>query len=207
MEEKLRCENVARLVGVVGAAPRPSHQTRGEWYDTFPLAVRRLSQAEDVPNVVVRRELLKECPLSPGMTLRVEGEVRSFNNRGGAAGNRLVITLFAKELTPVEEDTPHENAIHMAGTLCKPPIYRTTPLGKEICDLMLAVNRPYGRADYLPCIAWGRVARQCGECAVGSQLDLEGRLQSRGYTKTENGTTQVRTAFEISVMKINDVRP
>jgi len=206
MEEKLHCENAACLVGVVGEFPRPSHQTRGDWYDTFPLAVRRLSQAEDVPNVIARRELLERCPLSPGMTVRVEGEVRSFNNRTGTAGNRLVITLFAKELEVVEDGTPHENVIHMAGTLCKPPVYRTTPLGKEICDLMLAVNRPYGRADYLPCIAWGRVARQCGACAIGSQLDLEGRLQSRSYTKTENGESRVKTAFEISVMKVNDVR-
>lgn len=207
MEEKLRSENTARLVGVVGEEPRPSHQNRGEWYDTFPLIVRRLSQAEDVLNVVLRRELLAACPVRPGMAVRVEGEVRSFNNRTGMVGNRLVITLFAKELAPAEPETLHVNELHIAGTLCKPPVYRKTPLGKEICDLMLAVNRPYGRADYLPCIAWGRVARQCGACTIGSQLGLEGRLQSRSYTKTECGESRVKTAFEVSVMKINDLRP
>ena len=125
--------------------------------------------------------------------------MRSFNNKSGK-GSRLVITLYAKNITPWAGE--HANALVLSGVLCKPPVFRRTPLGREICDLMLAVNRRYGRADYLPCIAWGSLAHRCGGMGVGDPLALEGRLQSRIYTKEVEGQLQERTAFEVSVMSL-----
>ena len=192
-------ENRALLRGTAAAEPVLSHETHGVGYETFPLAVRRLSGSEDRVNVLVPRALLEQRPVTEGMELEVEGEVRSFNNKSGR-GSRLVITLHARSLRP--GNGPDENRLVLAGVLCKPPVLRRTPLGREICDLMLAVNRRYGRADYLPCIAWGALARCCGELGVGDGLRLDGRLQSREYTKVDQGMTEKRTAYEISVMHL-----
>ena len=192
-------ENRALLRGQVTQAPRFSHENHGITYEIFPLSVRRLSGYTDVVNVLAPRPLLEEYPLSPGMEAEVEGEVRSFNNKNGT-GSKLVITLLARRLGPGEGE--HSNTLTLAGVLCKPPIVRKTPLGREICDLMLAVNRRYGRADYLPCIAWGALARRCGALGVGDGLRLEGRFQSRSYTKVVDGENQERVAYEISVMHL-----
>ena len=192
-------ENRALLRGTAAAEPVLSHETHGVVYETFPLAVRRLSGSEDRVNVLAPRALLEQRPVTEGMELEVEGEVRSFNNKSGK-GSRLVITLYAKELRPAAGE--HENQLLLAGVLCKPPVVRRTPLGRDICDLMLAVNRRYGRADYLPCIAWGQVAMVTGQMAVGDVLALEGRVQSRIYTKMVDGAPQERTAYEVSVMHL-----
>ena len=195
-------ENRALLRGTAAAEPVFSHESHGVVYETFPLAVLRLSGSEDRINVLAPRPLLAERPVTAGMTLEVEGEVRSFNNKSGK-GSRLVITLYAKALRPWEGED--ENQLLLAGVLCKPPVLRRTPLGRDICDLMLAVNRRYGRADYLPCIAWGGLARLCGGLEVGDGVRLEGRLQSRAYTKVDHGISEVRTAYEVSVMKLEPV--
>ena len=195
-------ENRALLRGTAAAEPVLSHETHGVVYETFPLAVRRLSGSEDRVNVLVPRALLEQRPVTEGMELEVEGEVRSFNNKSGK-GSRRVITLYAKELRPAAGE--HENQLLLAGVLCKPPVARRTPLGRDICDLMLAVNRRYGRADYLPCIAWGGLARRCGALEVGDGVRIEGRLQSRAYTKVDHGVSEVRTAYEVSVMKLEPV--
>ena len=139
--------------------------------------------------------------VEPGSPLTVQGEVRTFNNRSGV-GRRLVVSVFARTLS--QEEGEDENRLELSGTLCKPPVLRTTPLGRTICDMILAINRRYGRADYLPCIAWGSLAYRCGEMAVGDHLALEGRLQSRIYTKEVDGQLQERTAFEVSVMSLAD---
>ena len=195
-------ENRALLRGTAAAEPVFSHESHGVVYETFPLAVLRLSGSEDRINVLAPRPLLAEQPVTAGMALEVEGEVRSFNNKSGK-GSRLVITLYAKALRPWEGED--ENQLLLAGVLCKPPVLRRTPLGRDICDLMLAVNRRYGRADYLPCIAWGGLARLCGGLEVGDGVRLEGRLQSRAYTKVDHGVSEVRTAYEVSVMKLEPV--
>ena len=195
-------ENRALLRGTAAAEPVFSHESHGVVYETFPLAVLRLSGSEDRINVLAPRPLLAEQPVTAGMALEVEGEVRSFNNKSGK-GSRLVITLYAKALRPWEGED--ENQLLLAGVLCKPPVLRRTPLGRDICDLMLAVNRRYGRADYLPCIAWGGLARRCGGLEVGDGVRLEGRLQSRAYTKVDHGISEVRTAYEVSVMKLEPV--
>ena len=195
-------ENRALLRGTAAADPVWSHETHGVVYETFPLTVLRLSGSEDTINVIVPKGMLEDCPVKAGMPVEVEGEVRSFNNKSGT-GSKLVITLHAKIIKPGEG--PNENRLTLAGVLCKPPVLRRTPLGREICDLMLAVNRKYGRADYLPCISWGALARCCGELEVGDGVRLEGRLQSRAYTKLENGESRQRTAFEVSVMRLEGV--
>ena len=195
-------ENRALLRGTAAADPVWSHETHGVVYDTFPLHVQRLSGSIDCLNVIVPKSMLADNPVPAGMPVEVEGEVRSFNNRTGI-GSRLVITLHARTLRRGEG--PNENRLTLAGVLCKPPVLRRTPLGREICDLMLAVNRKYGRADYLPCISWGALARCCGELEVGDGVRLEGRLQSRAYTKLENGESRQRTAFEVSVMRLEGV--
>ena len=195
-------ENRALLRGIAAGPPRFSHENHGVGYHTFPLAVRRLSGQEDTVNVIAAREALAACPVREGEELEIEGAVRSFNNKSGQ-GSRLVITLFARELRPGAGE--HANDLQLAGVLCKPPVLRRTPLGREICDLMLAVNRKYGRADYLPCIAWGALARRCGALSVGDGVRLAGRLQSRGYTKIKNGVACQRTAYEVSVMQLEQV--
>lgn len=197
-------ENRALLCGTVAGEPVLSHENHGVSYDVFPLSVPRLSGAEDRLNVVAARPLLTDCPLAPGDRVEVQGEVRSFNNRTGP-GSRLVITLFARSLSPTRAEPA--NCLELSGVLCKPPILRRTPLGREICDLMLAVNRKYVRADYLPCIAWGTLAQRCGGLHVGDGVKLEGRLQSRSYQKVVDGVTQDRTAFEVSVMHLEPVSP
>ena len=139
--------------------------------------------------------------MKEGSPLTVRGEVRTFNNRSGV-GSRLVVSVFARELT--QEEGEDENVLALSGVLCKPPALRATPLGRTICDMILAINRRYGRADYLPCIAWGSLAYHCGSMKVGDRLALEGRLQSRVYTKEIDGQMQERTAFEVSVMSLAD---
>lgn len=192
--------NFAGLCGTVAAAPVYSHSARGTDFYTFPLSVERLSGASDVINVILRREQLEALELCEAEKLRVTGEVRSFNNRSGS-GAKLVISVFAKELCFFDGDD--ENLIRLHGTLCKAPNKRTTPMGRDICDLMLAVNRRYGRSDYLPCITWGQKARDAAAWEVGTVLDLEGRIQSRRYIKLIDGKAYEKTAYEISVTDIS----
>ena len=196
-------ENKILLRGRVAAPPQFSHSNHGVDYYLFPLTVLRLSGAEDRINIVASAPMLERHPLAPGDRTALMGQVRSYNNKSGV-GSRLVITVYVREFLPdsgLEED---ENHLTLAGTICKPPSLRSTPLGRVICDMILAVNRRYGRADYLPCIAWGSLAYRCAAMKVGDRLALEGRLQSRVYTKEVDGQLQERTAFEVSVMSLSD---
>ena len=193
-------KNLASLRGRAGAEPRYSHTNHGQSYLVFPLEVERLSGAIDVLNVVASQQLLEQCPVKPGQEYETAGEIRSFNNRSGV-GSRLVITFFARTLSPAQGE--HDNRLELTGVLCKEPVVRRTPLGREICDLLLAVNRRYGRADYLPCIAWGALARSCGNLCVGDTVHMTGRLQSRKYRKVEGLREEERTAYEVSVMSLN----
>ncbi len=192
--------NQALLIGEAMQEPEFSHASHGEDFYRLPLRCLRLSGAEDVVNVLIPRTLLERCPVCAGDRVRIEGEVRSYNNRSGM-GSKLVITLFARHISSdtVGED---DNRLTLAGVLCKAPIYRVTPLGREITDLILAVNRPYGRADYLPCIAWGRLAARCSRMNIGEGIHLTGRLQSREYTKLIDGVETRRIAYEISIMTL-----
>ena len=196
--DEFRGENKIVLRGQAAGQPLPSHQNHGVSYYLVPLRVPRLSGVDDMLNVVSADPAL----WTPGEWVSVAGEVRSYNNRTGT-GSKLVITVLAREVAPsrLEEG---ENRLSLGGALCRRPTLRRTPLGREICDLLLAVNRPYGRADYLPCIAWGSLAAHCGALDVGDRLRLEGRLQSRQYHKLVDGEQVERTAFEVSVMNLLD---
>ena len=196
--DEYRGENKIVLRGQAARAPVPSHRNHGVDYYLVPLRVPRLSGVDDMLNVVSADPAL----WTPGEWVSVAGEVRSYNNRTGT-GSKLVITVLAREVAPsrLEEG---ENRLSLGGALCRWPTLRRTPLGREICDLLLAVNRPYGRADYLPCIAWGSLAAHCGALDVGDRLRLEGRLQSRQYHKLVDGEQVERTAFEVSVMNLLD---
>ncbi len=196
--DEYRGENKIVLRGQAARAPVPSHRNHGVDYYLVPLRVPRLSGVDDMLNVVSADPAL----WTPGEWVSVAGEVRSYNNRTGT-GSKLVIRVLAREVAPsrLEEG---ENRLSLGGALCRRPTLRRTPLGREICDLLLAVNRPYGRADYLPCIAWGSLAAHCGALDVGDRLRLEGRLQSRQYHKLVDGEQVERTAFEVSVMNLLD---
>ena len=191
--------NYAELCGTLASAPRYSHTSRGEEFFIFSLCVERLSGTEDIVNIIARKSLLEKCELDGEEKIRVIGELRSFNNKSGE-GARLVITVFAKELELCCDDD--ENLIRLTGTLCKAPNKRTTPMGRDICDLMLAVNRRYGRSDYLPCITWGAKALKAAEWDVGTRVTLEGRIQSRSYIKLIDDVPIEKTAFEVSVIEI-----
>ena len=181
--------NEVLLEGIALEAPALSHENHGTRFYRFPLQVPRLSGTPDTLPVLV-----------PEAPLRVRGQLRSFNNRSGV-GNRLVLTVYAQAMEPGSGEPC--NRILLSGALCKPPIFRRTPLGRSICDLMLAVSRRYGRADYLPVIAWGQLAVQAARLQVGDTLSLEGRVQSRTYRKVlEDGTAQERVAYEVSAMHL-----
>lgn len=199
--ENGRMENDIILHGRLEENPRISHSNHGETFWSFPLAVCRLSGTQDRLNILVSERMLSETPMQQGDEITVQGEVRSFNNRSGL-GSRLVITVLARQL--VREPGQDDNRLRLTGVLCKPSVFRCTPLGRNICDMMLAVNRRYGRADYLPCIAWGTLAHRCAALDVGDTVKLEGRLQSRTYTKNLGERCEERTAFEISVMSMEE---
>ena len=191
--------NFVRLCGTLSGRPAYSHSSRGRDFYTFPLTVLRLSGNADRLNIVLGRELLETAVPEDAVRLCVTGQLRSFNNRRGE-GAKLVISIYARELGFTDEEDG--NLVRLAGTLCKPPTLRSTPLGREICDMMLAVNRHYGRSDYLPCICWGTAAREASLLNTGTRLRLEGRIQSRDYVKlTEEGPVH-RTAFEVSASEL-----
>ena len=196
--------NYTRLCGQIAVSPVYSHSSRGQQFFTFPLEISRLSGNMDRVNVVLRQEQL--AALEPGdrEKLCVVGELRTFNNRHGE-GAKLVITVFARELFFC--DGEDSNLVQLRGTLCKAPNLRCTPMGRDICDLMLAVNRHYGRSDYLPCICWGARARDAALWTVGTVVRLEGRIQSRRYIKVTDRGAVEKTAFEVSVTEIEECVP
>ena len=190
--------NEVLLEGTALEAPVLSHENHGTRFFRFPLEVPRLSGTPDTLPVLLPEPLLDTVQTEA--PLRVRGQLRSFNNRSGV-GNRLVLTVYAQAMEPGSGEPC--NRILLSGALCKPPIFRRTPLGRSICDLMLAVSRRYGRADYLPVIAWGQLAVRAARLQVGDPLSLEGRVQSRAYRKVlEDGSIQDRVAYEVSAMHL-----
>lgn len=193
--------NRAYVAGKVLSAPVFSHEVMGERFYDFVLGVRRLSEQEDeIPVTVSDRLFLSEDELAVGTTVAVEGQLRSYNKIVDGK-SKLVLRIFARELCEPSGEAP--NIIELEGYVCKTPVYRTTPFKREICDLLLAVNRAYNKSDYIPAIAWGRNARYAGEFKVGDRVSVVGRIQSRVYQKTlEDGTVENRTAYEVSVSKM-----
>lgn len=193
--------NALRLTGSIAEMPVFSHDVFGEAFYQFTLAVPRLSGVHDMLPVTASERLLELISPEPDLPLSLEGQVRSYNKVIDGQG-RLLITAFAQRLyTPQGEENP--NIVILTGALCKPPAYRTTPFGREIADLMLAVNRAFGKSDYIPCIAWGRNARFAARLTVGDHIVVEGRLQSRPYQKQlPDGTVLDKVAYEVSISRV-----
>lgn len=198
------------LVGKVASEKRYSHEIYGEKFYIFNLEVLRLSATVDIIPITVSERLLTSINLEIGTKLKIEGQFRSYNNYQNEK-NRLILTVFAKEIVEaVEEEENKEeitNEVKLVGYICKKPIYRQTPFGREIADILLAVNRAYNKSDYIPCIAWGRNARFCQNMEVGTEVRLTGRVQSRIYEKKyEDGTVEEKVAYEVSIasLKIAD---
>lgn len=189
--------NQITLRGSLRELPEFSHENHGKRFFRFYLEVQRLSGAVDTLPVIVEEAILNTVDLSGGDMLTVTGQVRSHNLREGGK-RRLSVFVFAAAVTA--EDGEPINTVQLDAVICREPTYRRTPLGREICDVMLAVPRPFHRADYLPCILWGRIAAEAAQCGVGDQLIVDGRLQSRIYTKLTEEGAQERTAYEISAL-------
>lgn len=190
-------ENQVRLRGSLLALPHFSHENHGRRFYRFTLEVARLSGAVDLLPVVAEERILNELDLSGGSMLRVSGQIRSHNIRENGV-RHLLIFVFAQEI--ICEDGEPMNEVLIEGPLCKEPTYRRTPLGREICDVMLAVPRAFRRADYLPCILWGRTAFEISQCHTRDRIRIDGRLQSRIYTKVTEEGVQERTAYEVSAL-------
>ncbi len=176
-----------------------SHENHGRIFHKFYLDVPRLSGASDVLPVMVPLDVLESMDIFGGDTLEVVGQIRSFNSRS-ETGRKLIISVYGDQLRTCQE--PPTNQVELTGIVCKEPVFRRTPLGREICDLMLAVNRHYRRSDYLPTILWGKTAYSLTDLAVGDKIHLTGRLQSRNYTKVIDGESIQRTAYEVSANSV-----
>lgn len=198
------------LVGRVTSDKRFTHEIYGEKFYIFDLSVPRLSgNADNIP-ITISERLLYEEDLAIGKNVVIEGQFRSYNSYENER-NKLVLTVFAKEIKfaenqeedfkPTKENTSNE--VILDGFICKKPIYRKTPFGREIADILLAVNRAYNKSDYIPCIAWGRNARFCENMPVGTEVRIIGRVQSRQYEKKyEDGTSEIKIAYEVSVASL-----
>ncbi len=196
--------NIATISGKVVSSVEFSHEVYGEGFYYFLLEVPRLSDSSDKIPITISERLTNKDKLEIGTVIEVEGQFRSYNSYNNE-GNRLLLTVFAREITFWDEEKKikNPNQIYLNGFICKKPIYRTTPFGREITDILLAVNRPYNKSDYIPCIAWGRNARFSEGLEVGDNIRLWGRIQSRGYQKKlESGEILSKVAYEISISKM-----
>lgn len=193
--------NVLKLCGVIDSTPVVDHEVFGEQFYRMDLKVPRLSGTYDILPVTVSERLM-DGEVAPGVRIGVSGQLRSYNKVIGGSG-RLLLTAFAQQLeTPDDNENP--NTVQLTGAICKPPSFRTTPFGREIADLMLAVNRSFGKSDYIPCIAWGRTARYASTLQVGDKLRIQGRFQSREYQKQmPDGAVISRIAYEVSISRLS----
>jgi len=198
------------LIGKIVSDKSYSHEIYGEKFYVFNLEVVRLSATVDIIPITVSERLLTNMDLDIGKRVRVEGQFRSYNNYENER-NRLILTVFAKEIIEEEESEENKdevtNEVILVGYVCKKPIYRQTPFGREIADVLLAVNRAYNKSDYIPSIAWGRNARFCQNMEVGTEVRITGRVQSRNYEKKhEDGTVETRVAYEVSIASMEVVK-
>ena len=204
MSEKVMENNRVTVIGTIVSDFTFSHAVFGEGFYLVDLSVNRLSEQADVIPLMVSERLMDVTRDYRGCTIEADGQFRSYNRHEGVK-NRLVLSVFVREVQFLEEFTDYTktNQIFLDGYICKEPIYRKTPLGREIADLLVAVNRPYGKSDYIPCIAWGRNARFASGFSVGTRIQIWGRVQSREYTKKLSETEcEKRTAYEVSVSKL-----
>lgn len=201
MNNEAKTNNKVYLSGTIESEPVFSHELYGEGFYEFTLRVPRLSEQSDVIPITISERLLGEKNLVKGTKISFYGQFRSFNKLVGEK-SKLMLTVFVRDFLDEDEEA-NPNVTELTGYVCKQPMYRTTPFNREICDLLIAVNRAYDKSDYIPCIALGRNARFVKEMAVGQKLSLSGRIQSREYTKKlPDGSSEIRVAYELSVNKI-----
>ena len=204
MSDKIIENNQVTIMGKVATEFSFSHEVFGEGFYMVEVEVKRLSNSEDRIPLMISERLIDVTQDYTGEYIMVHGQFRSYN-RHEEQKNRLVLSVFVREISFMEEepDGTKTNSIWLDGYICKEPIYRKTPLGREIADLLLAVNRPYGKSDYIPCICWGKNARYASGFEVGEHVQLLGRIQSREYVKRISDTeTEKRVAYEVSVSKL-----
>lgn len=207
MTDKIIENNQVSIMGKIISGFTFSHEVFGEGFYMMDVSVQRLSDSSDVVPVMVSERLIDVTQDYQGEYIQIFGQFRSYN-RHEEKKNRLVLSVFAREISFVngEGDKVKSNQIFLDGYICKTPIYRRTPLGREISDMLLAVNRPYGKSDYIPCICWGRNARFTSGFEVGGHVQIWGRIQSREYVKKlDDDTTEKRVAYEVSVSKLEYV--
>ena len=205
MTDKLFENNQVSMMGEIVSAFQFSHEVFGEGFYMVELAVNRLSNYSDYIPLMISERLIDTEQDYTGQLIRVSGQFRSYN-RHEEKKNRLVLSVFVRELEFLDEIDENEktNQIFLDGYICKEPIYRKTPLGREIADVLLAVNRSYGKSDYIPCICWGRNARFASGFTVGSHIQIVGRVQSREYVKRiDEENVEHRVAYEVSVSKVD----
>lgn len=202
MNYELLLNNNVELWGKVKTSPEFSHAVLGENFYEFNLEVPRLSESSDIIPVTISEKLFSLDTLKVDTVIGISGQFRSYNKQMDGK-SKLMLTVFVREIIPVDTNK-NPNIISLKGFLCKEPIFRTTPFKREICDILLAVNRAYNKSDYIPCIAWGRNARFVKNLPVGTKLDIEGRIQSRIYQKKLSEEEVVnKTAYEISISSVN----
>lgn len=205
MAENLILTNRVYIEGIIISELTFSHEMYGEGFYNIKVEVPRLSKTSDNLPITVSERLLTDVDTSIGTKIKIEGQLRSYNKFIDGA-NRLILTIFAREIKPVEEISKSPNQIFLDGFICKTPVYRTTPFGREITDLLIAVNRPYNKSDYIPAIAWGRNARFSNLLEVGAHIRIWGRIQSRDYEKKISEENVIKkTAFEVSISKMERV--
>jgi single-stranded DNA-binding protein len=203
--DNLMLNNKIYLEGRVMSGLEFSHEMYGEGFYTFQLEVQRLSDSKDVLSITISERLLTGIDFRPGVDVTVEGQLRSYNKFVDGS-NRLILTVFARNIEPCLERSKNPNQIFLDGYICKLPVYRTTPFGREISDMLLAVNRAYNKSDYIPTIAWGRNSRFCQSLSVGDNIRIWGRLQSREYQKKVSDEEFIKkVAYEVSISKMEKV--
>ena len=196
--------NVVTISGKVATELKYSHEIYGEGFYQFILDVPRLSDSSDSISITISERLIGKRELVPGALVNIEGQFRSYNSFG-ENGSKLLLTVFARELSFTDDESQirNSNKIYLNGFICKKPVYRSTPFGREITDLLIAVNRAYNKSDYIPCISWGRNARFCSTLNVGDNIRIWGRIQSRAYQKKmPDGSAISRVAYEVSLSKL-----
>ncbi|MDR5586749.1 MULTISPECIES: single-stranded DNA-binding protein [Clostridium] len=203
--DNLMLNNKIYLEGKIASGLEYSHEMYGEGFYTFNLDVMRLSDSVDRLNITISERLIANIDLSIGTEVIVDGQLRSYNKFIDGS-NKLILTVFARNIEPCLERSKNPNEIFLDGYICKEPVYRTTPFGREIADVLLAVNRAYNKSDYIPTIAWGRNSRFCQSLNVGDNIRVWGRVQSREYQKKVSDTETIKKiAYEVSISKMEKV--
>lgn len=211
MNDKQIQSNYIRIVGKINNDLNYSHEVFGEKFFEFFLEVPRLSETTDVLPVIISERLINDIDMSIGNYILIEGQFRSYNRYEDSA-NKLLLRVFVRDIQvptdeKIEELKKRPNEVFLNGYLCKEANYRTTPFGREITDMLIAVNRSYNKSDYIPCIAWGRNARYCENLEVGDHVKLWGRIQSRKYQKKHlNQESLTKVAYEVSITKLEHIK-